>query len=45
MHLAFYVSLAGFPLGIEGIEFQVEIMFGGFAGINGAPEGFHLLGH
>jgi len=32
------VGLAGLPLGIQGIEFQVEIMVGRFARVDGAAE-------
>ena len=32
------IGLAGLPLGIEGVEFQVEIMLGGFARVDGAAE-------
>jgi hypothetical protein len=36
MGLTLYIGLAGLPLGIQGIEFQVQVMFGRFAGVDGA---------
>src|SRR6266446_2205076 len=38
--LTLYVCLAGLPLGVERVELQVEIMFGGFAGVDRAAGGF-----
>jgi hypothetical protein len=35
VQLTLYICLAGLPLGVEGIELQIQIMFGGFAGILG----------
>ena len=40
--LALYIGLTGLPLGIQGIELQVQVMLGGFAGIDGAAD--DLLG-
>ena len=36
MGLALYIGLAGLPLGVQGVELQVQVMFGGFAGVDGA---------
>jgi hypothetical protein len=36
--LALDVGLAGLALGIEGVELEVEIMLGGFAGVDRAAE-------
>jgi hypothetical protein len=33
--LTLYICLAGLALGIERVEFQVEVMLGRFAGIDG----------
>src|SRR5271168_1433831 len=35
--LTLYVGFAGLALGVERVELEVEIMFGGFAGIDCAP--------
>jgi hypothetical protein len=40
MRLAFDVGFAGLPLGIERVEFKVEIMLGRFAGVGRAALGF-----
>ena len=45
MHLALYISLTGLSLGIQGIELQVQIVLGGFAGIDGATDDFGLRRH
>ena len=39
MRLAFDIGLAGFPLGIERVEFEIEIMLGRFAGVDRAAAG------
>src|ERR1700730_8385963 len=39
MRLALDIGLAGFPLGIERVEFEVEIMLGRFAGVDRAALG------
>ena len=39
MHLAFDIGLAGLPLGMQGIELKIQIMFGGFAGVDGTADG------
>ena len=41
MHLAFDIGLAGLPLGVQGIELKVQIMFGGLAGVDGAAADLH----
>ena len=33
------IGLAGFALGVEGVEGEIEIMLGGFAGVDGAALG------
>ena len=43
MHLALDVGLAGLPLGVEGVELQVQVMFGGFAGVDGTAEDVFAL--
>jgi hypothetical protein len=43
MRLAFDVGFAGLPLGIERVEFKVEIMLGRFAGVDRAALGFSAL--
>ena len=40
MRLAFDIGLAGLPLGIERVEFEIEIMLGRFAGVDRAALGF-----
>ena len=47
MGLALDIGLAGLPLGIEGVELEVEIMLGRFAGVDRAAENlaFGLLHH
>ena len=40
MRLALDIGLAGFALGIERVEFEVEIMLGRFAGVDRAALGF-----
>jgi hypothetical protein len=42
MRLALDIGLTGLPLGIQGVELQVQIVLGGYAGIDGAADG---LGH
>src|ERR1700730_4071144 len=37
MRLALDVGLAGLPLGIERVEFEIEIVLGRFAGVVGLP--------
>jgi hypothetical protein len=39
MRLAFDISLAGLALGIERVEFEIEIVLGRFAGVNRAALG------
>jgi len=45
MGLALYVGLTSLPLGVQGIEFQVQVMVGRFTGVDGAAgriaEGIH----
>src|SRR5205807_10493952 len=36
MGLTLYVSLTGLPLGVQGIELQVQVMLGRFTGVDGA---------
>ena len=38
MGLALDVGLAGLPLGVEGVELEIEVMFGGLAGLDGTPQ-------
>ena len=38
VRLTLYICLAGLPLGVERVEFQVEIMFGRFTGVDRTPE-------
>jgi hypothetical protein len=40
MRLAFDIGLAGFPLGIERVEFEIKIMLGRFAGVDRTALGF-----
>jgi len=42
MHLAFNKGLTGLSPGVERVELQIEIMFGGFAGVDRAAESFVL---
>src|ERR1700730_9064481 len=44
MRLALDIGLAGFPLGIERVEFEIEIMLGRFAGVDRAALGFGTTG-
>src|SRR6202023_3975674 len=39
MRLALDIGLAGFPLGIERVEFEIEVVFGRFAGVDRAALG------
>jgi hypothetical protein len=43
--VALYICLAGLPLGIQRVELQVQVMFGRFAGVDGAAAGFSGLSH
>jgi hypothetical protein len=45
MGLALYICLASLPLGVQGVELQVEVMFGGFAGVDGAASQLSGLSH
>ena len=45
MGLTLYICLAGLPLGIQGIELQVQVMFGRFAGVDGAAGQFAWAVH
>ena len=38
VRLTLDVGLAGFALGIQRVELQVKVMFGGFPGVDRAPE-------
>jgi hypothetical protein len=40
MRLALDIGFAGLPLGIERVEFEIEIMLGRFAGVDRAALGF-----
>jgi hypothetical protein len=40
MRLALDIGFAGLPLGVERVEFKIEIMLGRFAGIDRAALGF-----
>ena len=41
--LAFDIGLACLPLGMERIELQIEVMFGGLASVDGAAADFDLV--
>ena len=52
VRLALYIGLAGLPLGVERVEFEIEIMLGRFSGVDRATQqlscglfstGFHNL--
>jgi hypothetical protein len=38
MKLAFDIGLASLPLGMEGVKFQIQVMLGRFAGVDGAAD-------
>jgi len=38
VNLALDVSFAGLPLGIQRVEFQIEVMFGRFASVDSAAD-------
>ena len=40
VRLALDIGLAGFPLGIERVELEIQIMFGRFAGVDRAALDF-----
>ena len=42
VRLTLYIRLAGLPLRVQGVEFEIEIMLGRFPGVDRAPE--QLLG-
>ena len=39
MYLALDIGFTCFPLGMEGIKFKVQIVFGRFAGVDGTADG------
>ena len=41
MGLALDIGLAGFPLGVEGVEGEIEVMIGGLACVDGAAHRLH----
>jgi hypothetical protein len=44
MGLALDIGLAGFALGIEGVEGEIKIVLGGFAGVDAQRWGFGITG-
>ena len=45
MGLALDIGLAGLPLGVERIELKIQIMLGGFAGVDRAADGWRSAVH
>ena len=43
MHLALDISLTGLSLGVDGVEFEIKVMFGGFTSVDGAANRFRCI--
>src|SRR4051812_2118134 len=45
MHLALDIGLAGFPLGVQGVEFQIQVMLSGLSGVDRTTKGLGFAIH